>query len=139
MSRFFLFILEGVTFHSLLVICWNLLVACTRCKITHYFFKNLLVTRCRSCSLQNLTRYPLQDLLVPCWRSCLLQKPLVTCCKIRSLLVAEVAGWKYLLVTLLNTCSKIFSLHFTKFPCYSLEMLLLAKNYSSLVTKKPGN
>ena len=133
MSRFFLFTLEGVTFHSLL------LFKSTRCKISHYFFKNLLVTRCRSCSLQNLTRYPLQDLLVPCWKSRLLHKPPVSYCKIRSLLVADVAGWKYLLVTLLNTCCKISLLHFTRFPCYSLEMLLLAKNYSSLVTKKPGN
>ena len=35
---------------------------------------NLLVTCCRSCSLQKTTRYSLQNLLVTCCRSCSLQK-----------------------------------------------------------------
>ena len=47
--------MRGVTFHSLLV---------TRCKITRYSLQNLLVTCCRSCSLQKITRYSLQKLLV---------------------------------------------------------------------------
>ena len=47
-------------------------------------YKNLLVTRCRSCSLQKFTRYSLQ---------------------IRSLLIAEVARCKKSLVTRCRSCS----------------------------------
>ena len=68
-----------VTFHSLKF---------TRCKITHYSLQNLLVTRCRSYSLQKITRYSLQNSLVARCRSCSLQKKaLVTRCEICLLLV----------------------------------------------------
>ena len=46
----------------------------TRCKITRHSLQNLLVTPCRSCSLQKTTRYSLQNPLVTRCRSCLLQK-----------------------------------------------------------------
>ena len=64
----------GITFHrcSLLVENYSLLV--TRCKITRYSLQILLVTCCRSCSLQKITRYSLQNLLVTRCRSCSLQK-----------------------------------------------------------------
>ena len=100
-----------VQIHSLLV---------TRCKISRYSLRNSLVTRCRSCLLQNvtcyslqsyslkkITRYSLQNSLATHCRSCSLQNSLVTrckscslqislvtCCKIRSVLVAEVSRCK---------------------------------------------
>ena len=100
-----------VQIHSLLV---------TGCKISRYSLRNSLVTRCRSCLLQNvtcyslqsyslkkITRYSLQNSLATHCRSCSLQNSLVTrcksCslqislvtyCKIRSVLVAEVSRCK---------------------------------------------
>ena len=85
----------------LLVEIHSLLV--TLCKITHYSLQSLLVTRRR--------------------------KSLVTRCKIRSLLVAEVVRCKKSLVT---RC-KIGSLQ--KNTCYSLQKLLVAKNHSLLVAE----
>ena len=62
--------------HSLLIA--NLLVTCCRScslqKTTRYSLQNLLVTCCRSCSLQKITRYSFQNLLVTRCRSCSLQK-----------------------------------------------------------------
>ena len=75
----------------------------TRCKILSLLVaevarcKKSLVTRCRSCSLQKITHYSLQNSLVTRCRSCSFKNSLVTRCKIRSLLVAEV---KSLFVTL---------------------------------------
>ena len=70
-------------------------------------YKNLLVTRCRSCSLQKFTRYSLQ---------------------IRSLLIAEVARCKKPLVTRCRSCSlqnslvvKNRSLFVAKFDRYLLH------------------
>ena len=81
----------GVTFHSLLVTC---------CKITRYSLqnslvtvteitrcKNLLVTRCRSCSIRSLRVEEItrcKNSLVNRYRSCSLQKN-------RSLVVAKFA------------------------------------------------
>ena len=76
--------------------------ASARCRITRYSLQNSLVSRCcRSCSLQKITSYSLQNSLVT---RC--KKSLVSRCKIRSLLVAEVAPCKKSLVT---RC-KIYSL-----------------------------
>ena len=100
----------------------------TRCKITLYSFQKLLITCCRSCSLQKthlllvvkFARYSLQNSLVICCKSCSLQiinlysqqnslvtlaevthckKSIFTPSKIRSLLVAEVARCKKSLFT----------------------------------------
>ena len=119
---------RGVTFHSLLVIRYKitryslqkLLVAKN---INRYLLQILLFNRCRSCLLQNITRYLLQILLVVRCESCSLQKNhsllvaevdrckklLVICCKIRSLLVAEVAPCKIylLLVGDVAPCKKL--------------------------------
>ena len=77
----------GVTFHSLLV---------TRRIITRYSFQNLLVTRCRSFPLQKITRYSckIRSFLLAEVAGC--KKSLVTRWKIRSLLVAEVVRCKNL-------------------------------------------
>ena len=69
---------RGVTFHSLLGTC---------CKITHCW-QNLLVTYCRSFSLQKVTFYSLPSSLVSRYRTCSWQK------LIHSLLVAEIACYK---------------------------------------------
>ena len=45
-------------------ICSLLVAEVVRCKESRYSLQNLLVTRCRSCSLQKITRYSLQKLLV---------------------------------------------------------------------------
>ena len=102
-----------VQIHSLLV---------TGCKISRYSLRNSLVTRCRSCLLQNvtcyslqsyslkkITRYSLQNSLATHCRSCSLQKftryslqnSLVTRCRFHSLLVAKFARYslqKFLVV-----------------------------------------
>ena len=75
----------GVIFHSLLVTHWNSLVA-------HYSLQNLLVTRCRSCSLQNITRY-------------FSQNSLVTRCGNSSLQKVTRYSWQNLLVTRCRSCS----------------------------------
>ena len=90
---------------SLLVEIHSLLVTC--CKITRYLLKNVLVTRCRSCSLQEIARYSLQNSLVTRCRSCslqkitryLLQNSLVTRC--RSCSLQKIT--RYLLQNLLVT------------------------------------
>ena len=76
-------------------------------------WKKLLVTRCRSRSLQKMTCYSLQN-------------SLVTRCKIRSLLVAEVSRCRKLLVTCCRSCllQKKHSLLVAKFAHYSLQKLL---------------
>ena len=144
--------IEGVNFYSLLVEIHSLLV--TRCKIRLLLVaevarcKKSLVTRCRSCSLQNITRYSLQKLvlakitryslwisLVTRCRTCslqkmtryLLQKLLVA--KHHSLLVAEVARCKKSLVSPCRSCS------LQKITRYPLQKLLVAKNHSLLVAK----
>ena len=81
----------------------------TRCKTTCYSLQNLLVSRCRSCSLQKITRYSLEN--------CSFQK--ITC---YSLQIS--------LVTLCRSCS------LQKITRYSFQKLLVAKNYSSLVMNK---
>ena len=85
-----------VTFHSFLVTSFRI----TRCSL-----QNLVVTRCRSCSLQ-ISKY--YSLLAAKFVRYLLQKLLVA--KNQSLLV-------------------------TKFARYSLQKLLVAKNHSLLVAE----
>ena len=94
---------RGVTFHSLLVTRWNLLVACSSSQ-------KLFDAKNHSLLVAKFARY---------------------CCKIGSLLVAEVARCKKSVVT---RC-KIPSLLVAKFARYSLQKLLLAKNHSLLVAK----
>ena len=98
-------------------ICSLLVAEVVRCKESRYSLQNLLVTRCRSCSLQKITRYSFQNSLVTRCRSCSLQNSLVTRCKIRSLLVAEVASCKNSLAT----------------PC-KIRSLLIAEVESLFVT-----
>ena len=62
----------------------------------------------------------------------LVVKSLVTRCKVYLLLFAEVASCKKSLVT---RCEKNPALLDAKFTCYSLQKLLIAKNYSLLVAK----
>ena len=71
-------------------ICSLLFAEVVRCKESRYSLQNLLVTRCRSCSLQNslVTRCKIRSLLVAEVASC--KNSLATPCKIRSLLIAEV-------------------------------------------------
>ena len=98
----------GVTFHSLLV---------TRCKITRYSLQNSLVT------VTEITRC--KNLLVTRCRSCSLQQSLITCCKIRSLRVEEITRCKNSLVNRYRSCSlqKNRSLVVAKFACYSLQQI----------------
>ena len=85
----------------------------SRCKFTRYSLQKLLVTCCRSCSLQKLTRYSLQILLVTRCRSCSLQN--ITRYSFQTLLVIRC-----------RSCS------LQKITRYSLQKLLVAKNYSLL-------
>ena len=87
--------------------------------------KNLLITRCRSCSLQKITRYSLQKLLVA---------------NIHSLLVAEVACSKNSLVTRCKNYSLVVAKRKIVSRCEirlllvaTNRLLLYAKNHSSLV------
>ena len=122
-----------VQIHSLLV---------TRCKISRYSLRNSLVTRCRSCLLQNvtcyslqsyslkkITRYSLQNSLATHCRSCSLQKftryslqnSLVTRCKSCSLQKFT----RYLLQNSLGTRYRSYSLQ--KITRYSLQKFLVVK------------
>ena len=85
-------------------ICSLLVAEVVRCKESRYSLQNLLVTRCRSCSLQNslVTRCKIRSLLVAEVASC--KNSLATPCKIRSLLIAEVESlfvtlWKRISTT----------------------------------------
>ena len=101
----------------------------TRCKINCCSLQNLLVARCRSCSLQKITRYSLKNLLVLVakvrpWlvaKVARCKKSLVTRCKICSLLVGEVAPYKKSLVA---RCE--------------IPSVLIAKNHSSLKQSPAG-
>ena len=122
--------IEGVNFYSLLVEIHSLLV--TRCKIRLLLVaevarcKKSLVTRCRSCSLQNITRYSLQKLLVA---------------KNHSLVLAEAARCKKSLATPCKNCS------LQKITLYLLQNSLVARCRSCLLQiitchslwRKPGN
>ena len=122
--------IEGVNFYSLLVEIHSLLV--TRCKIRLLLVaevarcKKSLVTRCRSCSLQNITRYSLQKLLVA---------------KNHSLVLAEAARCKKSLATPCKNCS------LQKITRYLLQNSLVARCRSCLLQiitchslwRKPGN
>ena len=92
----------------------------TRCSL---LIVKSLVTRCKICLLlvAEVTRY--KNLLVTRCRSCPLQKKsLVTRCKIRLLLVVEVAKLtRYLFQKLFLT--KNHSLVVAKFACYSLQQI----------------
>ena len=70
----------------------------------------------------------------------LVVKSLITCCKIRSLLVAEVAPCKKSLLLVAEVARREnHSLLVAKFARYSLQKLLVAKNHLLLVMKKnPG-
>ena len=99
--------IRGVTFHSLLVTRWNLLVAC-------YSWQKLLVAKNHSLLVAKVARC---------------KKSLVTRCKISSLLVAEVAPCKKSLITRCKICL----LFVAKVARYSLQKLLVAKNHSLLI------
>ena len=96
--------LGGVTFHLLFV---------TRCDITCYLLQNLLVTRCRSCSLQKVTRYSLQKLLVT---------------KIHELFVSKVARYSLQkLFAAKNHSSFVANSLVTLCKSYSLQNLLVTR------------
>ena len=107
--------IRGVTFHSLLVTRWNLLVAC-------YSWQKLLVAK-----KSLVTRCKIRSLLVAEILCC--KKSLVTRCKISSFLVAEVAPCKKSLITRCKICL----LFVAKVARYSLQKLLVAKNHSLLI------
>ena len=113
-----------VTYYSLKFTRCSLLAVKSlviRCKIrslfvvevARYSLKNSLVTRCRSCPLQNITRSLENSLVIRC-RSSSLQK--ITRYKICLLLVAEVTRCKKSLAT----CCRIRSLLVAKFIFHSL-------------------
>ena len=104
----------------MLVTCWNPLVASNS-------LQNLLVTRCRSWSLQKksfvtrskkITRCLLRNSLVAYCRSCLLQK--IT---------------RYLLLILLVTCRRSYSCKIFLITRWKIRPLLVAKNYLILVAE----
>ena len=113
----------GVTFHSLLVTCWNSLVAryslkFTRCSL---LVVKSLVARCKIQSLLvvEVARCKIRSLLVAKFVCYSLQKLLVAenhsllVARMRPLLVAEVARSKKSLVLV------------AKFPWYSLQKIIL--------------
>ena len=79
------FMKEALTFHLLLVTCWNSLVAC-------YSLKN------HSLVVAKFARYSSQKLLVA-------KNQFLVVCKIRSLLIREVAHCKKALLTGCKICS----------------------------------
>ena len=79
------------------------------------------------CNFSFITRYSLKFTVC----SLLIVKSLVTRCKIRLLLVAEVARFKISLVT----CCKNHSLVVAKFARYSFQKLLVTKSHSLLVAE----
>ena len=101
---------------------------------------SLKFTRCSLLVIKSLvTRCKIRLLLIVEVAPC--KKSLVACCKIRSLLVAEVALCKKLRVTR-RSCSlqkitrySLQKLLVAKFACYSLQKLLVAKNHSLLVAE----
>ena len=83
-------------------------------------WKDLLITRCRSCSSQKITCYSLQSSLVTRCKKITrysLQKLLVA--KYHSLLVAEVARCKKF-----RFRCKIHLLYVAKLACYSLQQII---------------
>ena len=113
---YFLSILGGVTFHSLLVTRWKKLVAkslITRCKkslVTRCKIRLLLVEKVARCKKSLVTCCKICWLLaaeVTCCVAKVLRckKSLVTRCKSRSLLIAEVARCKKSLDTHYRSCS----------------------------------
>ena len=96
-----LIIFRGVTFHSLLVTCWNSLVA-------RYLLKNnlLLVAKVPHYKETLVSRFKTRSLLVA----------EVARCKLCLLLVAEITRYKKYLVTCCKICS--------------LQKFFVAKNYS---------
>ena len=106
--------IRGVTFHSLLVTRWNLLVAC-------YSWQKLLVAKNHSLLVAKFARYSLQKFFVA---------------KNHSLLVAKFPPYslqKLLLAKNHFTRCKICLLFVAKVARYSLQKLLVAKNHSLLI------
>ena len=122
----------GITFHSLLVTRWKLLVACN--SLQNY---SLLVANFARCKKSLVTRCKICSLLVAEVARC--KKSIVTPCKIRSLLVAEVARCKNSLVTrcknsLVTRC-KICSLLLTELARCKKSLVYRCKIRSLLVAK----
>ena len=122
-GSFSLIIRGGVTFHSLLVTCWNSLVARYSLQNHQLLVAKSLVTRCKICSLLAAEVARCKKLLVT---RC--KKSPVTCCKIRSLLVSEVARCKKSLVTrckIRSLVSRCRSCSLKKMTRYSLQSSLV--------------
>ena len=115
-----------VQIHSLLV---------TRCKIRRYSLRNSLVTRCRSCLLQNVTCYSLQSYSLKKTTRYSLQNSLATHCRSCSLQKFTRYSLQNSLVTRCKSCSLQISL----VTCCKIRSVLVAevsrckKNHSPLV------
>ena len=111
-------------------ICSLLVAEVVRCKESRYSLQNLLVTRCRSCSLQKITRYSFQNSLVTRCRSCSLQK--LTCYSLQNSLVTHCRSG----VTFCNFMKK--NLHYRCFSvnfCETLRTPILWKIKERLLLK----
>ena len=112
MSRFFLFILEGVTFHSLLLFkSTRCLLLVVKSLITSSKIYSLLVAEVARCKTSLVTRCKICSFLVE----------EVACCKNHPLAIAKFVLYSLQMLLVENIYLLLYLILVARFPCYILQ------------------